>query len=67
MRACVRACVCVSVCLSVWLAVWFSALVCEVRLDILFSLIWIQTVCKDYQQTTLRVQATLLLYKINNS
>ena len=23
-----------------------------VRLDILFSLIWIQTVCKDYQQMT---------------
>ena len=34
-------------------------------LDTLFSLIWIQTVCKHYQQATLRVQATRLLYKIN--
>ena len=47
--------------LSEWQTVWI-----QIRTDILSVLIWVQTVCKGYQQTTL-VAASKLIFMENKA
>ena len=46
-----------SECQTVWI---------QIRPDVLSGLIWIQTVCKGYQQTTLKLYFMISLVEFNN-